>query len=269
MKYAFITGGAGGLGGQACDLLADNGWTVFAADINQEALNKITHKNVIPIQVDITDITSIERARDEILKTTDKLDAVINFAGMMKFTSLIENHPKTMDIAMKVNLFGMIYVNYVMYPLVEKACGRIINTSSEMAVVKAQPFVGPYSVTKRAVDFYTEALRRECNITNKVKVIKLQPGSFKTNMHHLAAADFDRLIAGTERYKGPLASMKKLMTHELEHACDPKYMADAILKACTAKNPKIKYKIKNSKKLMLLNIFSDKIVDKIYLSFIK
>lgn len=268
MKYAFITGGAGGLGGLSARALADNGWTVFAADINREALDKINYNNIIPIQVDITSLDSLRAARDEILKTTDKLDAVINLAGIMKFTSLVEDEPKIMQLAVNINLFGPINVNYVMYPLVEKANGRIINTSSEIGWLKPQPFTSPYSVTKHALDVYNDALRRELNIP-KIKVIKLQPGSFKTNMHGAASSDFDRLIANTKRYKNELACMKTFMTHELEHANDPNILAKTVLKACTVKNPKLNYRIKNSKKLRLLNIFPNKLVDKIFMSVIK
>ncbi|MEG1613273.1 MAG: SDR family NAD(P)-dependent oxidoreductase [Clostridia bacterium] len=268
MKYAFVTGGAGGLGGQACQVLADNGWTVFAADINQEALDKINYKNIIPVQADITKVESLEKARDFILTKTDKLDAVVNFAGMMNFTSLVENSPRIMEIAISVNLMGMINVNYVLFPLIDAAKGRIINVSSEIGWLKPQPFVAPYSVTKHAVDTYNDALRRELNIVG-LKVIKIQPGSFKTNMHNAAERTFDRLISETTHYKNALSSMKKIMTHELVHANDPKIMAKTILTACTAKNPKINYRVKNSKKLRFLNIFPDKLIDKIYMAVIK
>ena len=43
MKYALFTGGAGGLGGACAKAMAAEGWTVFAADINDTALAEISH----------------------------------------------------------------------------------------------------------------------------------------------------------------------------------------------------------------------------------
>ncbi len=268
MKYAFMTGGAGGLGGQACRLLADKGWTVFAADIDQAALDKINYQNIIPVQVDITKIESIERARDIVRQYTKGLDAVINFAGMFNFTSLVENDPKIMERVLSVNVMGMINVNYVMFPLICEAKGRIINISSEIGWLKPQPFTSPYSVSKHAVDTYTDALRRELQFIG-IKVIKIQPGSFRSDMHNAAEETFERLINETSLYKNNLRSLQFIMTNELKHANDPIYLSGVVLKACTAKRPKINYRVKNSFKLKLLNILPDTIIDKIYKMVIK
>lgn len=268
MKYAFVTGGAGGLGGQACKTLADNGWTVFAADINQAAIDKINYRNVIPIQVDITDIESIENARDIVRQYTNCLDVVINFAGIFNFSSLVENIPEIIKRALSVNVMGMVNVNFVMFPLIYKAKGRIINISSEIGWLKPQPFTSPYSVSKHAVDTYTDALRRELQFIG-IKVIKIQPGSFKSDMHSVAEKSFERLISDTSFYKSNLLSLQFLMTNELKHVNNPKYLSKTVLKACTAKNPKINYRVKNSFKLRLLNLLPDILIDKIYKSVIK
>ncbi len=69
MKYALFTGAAGGLGGMSARAMAENGWTVIAADINEVALQEIGKvENIIPIKVDITSQESIDRAYEEVRK---------------------------------------------------------------------------------------------------------------------------------------------------------------------------------------------------------
>ena len=63
MKYALFTGGAGGLGGACAKAMAQHGWTVFAADISDAALEEIgKNENIIPLKVDITDQAIIDEA---------------------------------------------------------------------------------------------------------------------------------------------------------------------------------------------------------------
>ncbi|NLP47423.1 MAG: SDR family NAD(P)-dependent oxidoreductase [Clostridiales bacterium] len=265
MKYAVFTGAAGGLG-SACALeMAKQGWSVFALDINEQALAKIgENENIIPIKVDITDRDSIAAAKAEIEKTTDKLDAIINFAGIHTIASMVEgNADKIIERMLKINVQGMVNINKAFFPLVKKAGGRVINCSSECGWMKPQPFNGPYSMTKYAVDAYTESLRRELMFLG-IKVVKIQPGSFKTEMHNAATEGFNRLYENTEYFKDVLARMKPLMDFELKLANDPKHMVKAILAAVNSEKPKINYRVKNSKLLGSLEYIPDPLLDKLY-----
>lgn len=47
MKKALITGGAGGLGLATAKYLVENGWIVYAADYNKDALEKINEKTLL------------------------------------------------------------------------------------------------------------------------------------------------------------------------------------------------------------------------------
>ena len=87
MKYALITGGASGMGRATAVELANNGFTVFSCDINLNAEEK---ENIIQIKTDVTDITSVQNAYNQVIKITNKLDVVINFAGIILMNSLIE-----------------------------------------------------------------------------------------------------------------------------------------------------------------------------------
>ena len=265
MKYALFTGAGGGLGGAGARALAAAGWTVFAADINEAALAEIGREaNIIPVKLDVTSGESIAAAVAQVQKTTDRLDAVINFAGIHTMGSLVEGEiAGTLERMIDINVMGMVRVNRAFFGMVKAGGGRIINCSSECGYMKSQPFNGPYTVTKYAVEAYNDSLRREL-LCQDVPVVKIQPGSFKTNMHSDAAAGFDKLYNSTQYYQKALGKMKPMMEMEFKMASDPKYLVQALLKAAQAKRPRINYRVKNSKLLGLVELVPDKLLDAIY-----
>ena len=92
MKYAFFTGATGGLGTLCIKALSETKhWTVFAAGTNTAALEQIKKlPNIIAIRADVTKQESVDAAFQLVKSYTDRLDAVVNFAGLSYFTSLIE-----------------------------------------------------------------------------------------------------------------------------------------------------------------------------------
>ena len=130
-----------------------------------------------------------------------------------------------------------------------------------------QPFNGPYTMTKYAVEAYNDSLRRELMYLN-IPVIKLQPGSFKTQLTNKIYEDFDKAIASTNYYKKILTTMKPMMTMELGLDHDPKKLAKKLMLALTAKLPRTKYKVCTGK-LLTLELLPDKVVDIAYKAVVK
>jgi NAD(P)-dependent dehydrogenase (short-subunit alcohol dehydrogenase family) len=265
MKYALLTGAAGGLAG-ACveELSKDPGWTVFAADIVEKGLEDLrerTNERVIPIVLDITSIESCEAAAAKIEEIAGRLDVVVNAAGIHTMSSLVEgNVSATIEKMININVLGMIRLNKALFPLIKKSGGRIINFSSECGWEKPQPFNTPYAITKYAVEAYTMGLRRELNFLG-IDVVKIQPGSFKTGMHNQATAGYEKLLETTEYYKPVLTVLKPLMSVALAHPNDKKYLVETVMKAIRAPHPKTNYKCKNTWYLEAINPIPDKIID--------
>lgn len=223
MKYALVTGATSGLGNEVAKALSKNGWFVFACGRNQGALEEFDSEYVYPIRMDVTDQKSIDEAYEAVSAKADHLDAIINFSGVQEMASLIEGDVEVIENVLRVNLMGMVRVNKSFFPLVLKCNGRIINCSSECGWMTPQPFNGPYTLSKYAVEAYNDSLRRELMFLD-IPVIKIQPGSFKTAMHDKTAKSFDKLIENTKYYKDVLSTMKAAMTLELKCANDPKYL---------------------------------------------
>ena len=265
MKYALITGAAGGLAG-ACveELYKNEDWTIFAADITEAGLNALverTNERVIPIVLDITSQESCEAAAKTIEETAGRLDVIVNAAGIHTMSSLVEgNITETVERMININVLGMIRVNKAMFPLIKESGGRIINFSSECGWEKPQPFNTPYAITKYAVEAYTIGLRRELNFLG-IDVVKIQPGSFKTGMHNQATAGYEKILETTEYYKPVLTVLKPLMSTAMAHPNDKKYLVETVMKTINAPHPRSNYKCKNTWYLAAINPVPDKIID--------
>ncbi|MBW2215543.1 MAG: SDR family NAD(P)-dependent oxidoreductase, partial [Deltaproteobacteria bacterium] len=131
-RTALVTGAGGGLGHATVERLLANGWKVFAADISKDLLRSSLHDpDVVPVVMDVTDRESIRSAYDAVASQTDRLDGIVNFAGIMGLGSLTDIPEERLARILDVNVMGTYRVNKKFFPLVEAARGRIVNISSE------------------------------------------------------------------------------------------------------------------------------------------
>jgi len=266
-KAVFFTGATGDLGSLCAKALSETGsWTVFAAGTNEVKLAELGKlKNVIPVKVDIRSQESVLAARERVLRQTDKLDAIVNFAGLTAFTSMVEGDCiETTEQLLAVNVMGTVRINRVFFDLVYAGHGRIINCSSEAGWMTSQPFVAPYFLSKRAIEAYNDSLRRELMYIS-VPVIKIQPGSFDTSMTRGVFDKFDATLRDTKYYEKVLTRMKRLMEWELNQRQNPARLVRVVLCALEAKHPKLNYRVGTSKLLALMELLPDKCLDKLYL----
>jgi len=176
-KVALVTGAMGGLGRALTQYIVGRGWRVFAADCDTTALAELpSHHCIKPVFLDVTRTASVEAAFAEIKQQVAQLDAVINFAGILRVGALVEIDEATLRQVLEINLLGTYRVNKTFFPLLRQ--GRIVNISSETGWHTASPFNGPYAMSKYGIEAYSDALRRELSVYN-IPVIKIQPGPFK------------------------------------------------------------------------------------------
>ena len=199
-RTALVTGAGGGLGHATAERLLMNGWKVYAADVNRDLLRTSTHDpDAVPVVMDVTDSESIQGAYDAIASQTDRLDGVVNFAGIMGVGSLTDIPEERLAHILDVNVMGTYRVNKQFLPMVEAAQGRIVNISSETGWQSAAPFNGPYAMSKHAIEAYSTALRRELALLG-IKVITIQPGPFRTSMVEGIERAFTEAEAETTRF---------------------------------------------------------------------
>lgn len=248
MKYVIITGAYGGMGYKTTMMLASKGFTVFALD---KAVKKPSF-NVIPIKVDLTDVESVKTALNAVKSVTDKIYAIIHFAGVYALDSLIEIGEKQFDKVLKINLYGAYYVNKAFFPLLNKG-SRIIMTTSELAPLDPLPFTGIYAVSKSALDKYAYSLKMELQLLD-INVSVLRAGAVDTGMLKVSTDALDRFCRTTDLYECNAEKFKKIVDSVEAKNVQPEKIAKKIVKIITSKKPKFIYNINRNFLLLLLNV---------------
>ncbi|NXK71040.1 RDH1 dehydrogenase, partial [Sylvietta virens] len=85
-----------------------------------------------------------------------------------------------------VNALGAIEVTLRLLPLLKRARGRVVNTSSVLGRVSANG--GGYCPSKFCIEAFSDSLRRDMRHFG-VKVSVVEPGFFKTNVTDLEALE--------------------------------------------------------------------------------
>ena len=249
--------------------LVANGWKVFAADINKDSLRSSMHDpDVVPVVVDVTDRESIRSAYEAVSSNTDHLDGIVNFAGIMGVGSLTDIPEERLARILDVNVMGTYRVNKKFLPLVEAAQGRIVNISSETGWQSAAPFIGPYAMSKYAIEAYSTSLRRELALLG-IKVITIQPGPFRTDMVAGIERAFSQAQSETAKFASVLAALKGLASKQERSAHDPDILAQVIEAALTTKRPKPVYSVKADRLRSSLEKLPLRAVDRVYLTVLQ
>lgn len=252
MKNVLITGANGGMGYATAKALAKIGFKVFALDIKKGK----EEENIIPVEGDITDIKSVEKAFEEVKKHTQSLDGILHFAGVYRLDSLVEMSEDRFVGIFDINLFGAYRVNKVFLPLLGRG-GRIIMTSSELAPLNPLPFTGIYAVTKTAVEKYAFSLNMELQLLG-ISVSVLRPGAVKTGLLSVSTKELDAFCENTEKYTYNAARFKRIVNRVEAKNVTPEKVATVAVRALTARHPKYVYNINRNPLLKLLNILPAK-----------
>lgn len=106
---AVVTGAAGGLGRVITTTLLHDGWRVAAIDLATSRLDDAFHAqiesgDVLPIECDITDETSVATAVAEIDQRWSRLDALVNNAGIEPQHSIRDLDMSVWDQTFAVNV---------------------------------------------------------------------------------------------------------------------------------------------------------------------
>lgn len=125
MKIAIITGANGQLGQSYLKTLVDLGYFVYAIDLNIDVI-KLTER-ISPIKLDITNEDEVH----SFYKNIDRVDVLINNAGIGVFTPFEQRTAKEFMQVMNVNLLGTFLMSQSAIEIMKKQkYGKIINVGS-------------------------------------------------------------------------------------------------------------------------------------------
>ncbi|MED0679580.1 SDR family oxidoreductase [Aneurinibacillus thermoaerophilus] len=184
-KVVLITGASKGIGQAMCLLFAEKGATVYAIARSEELLHKLAEKaktkggNIIASPCDVTDSEAVQRLISQIVREKERIDVLINNAGLGHFGPIHELTETQWDEMMNVNLKGVfLCTKYVVPHLLKQQSGHIINISSVAGTVTF-PGGGGYCTSKFGLMAFTDVLTQELKPHN-IKVSVICPGSVQT-----------------------------------------------------------------------------------------
>lgn len=131
-KTIVLTGATSGIGKALCLRLIKEGHTVYATGRSQEkleALKALTNERLFPVLMDLTNFKSIERGLKEIMTKADKIDVLINNAAATSAKQTLTEDGFEMQI--QVNHLAVVKITDTLFPLIKKAKGMVITTSSD------------------------------------------------------------------------------------------------------------------------------------------
>ncbi len=244
MSTILITGATAGIGKAAAILLANKGHTVIAAGRNPEALAALDRQfaNVHPLEMDVTDSASVERAVDTVgtLLKGAALDVLVNNAGFGCAGPLELVSDADFEAQYQTNVFGPVRVTRAFLPAMrERGRGRIINVSSVAGHV-TMPFFAPYASTKHALESISDALRLELQ-PHGVQVVLVEPGAVKTGFGEHERKQLQEHADASNAYRDQLEIFIRFHRRLHSEGADPVTVAGTLVKACEAAHPRPRY----------------------------
>lgn len=185
-KVIIITGASSGIGEATAKLLAQNGAKLVLGARREERLQTIVKEieqeggEASYLQTNVTSAEDMQKLAQFALKQYNRIDVLINNAGIMPNSALSELKIHDWDQMIDVNIKGVLYgIASVLPTMREQKSGHVINISSLMGY-KVLPTTTVYSATKFAVRAITEGLRQEESPTSCIRTTNISPGMTAT-----------------------------------------------------------------------------------------
>ncbi|HET7601522.1 MAG TPA: SDR family oxidoreductase [Gemmatimonadales bacterium] len=219
MAVVFVTGANRGIGHEVVRQCAARGDQVVAAARSQrstEALGREFGDNVIPVRCDVRDDASITAARQQLEQYTDRIDLLVNSAGLYSLhadhwdpsaTAFDTISRAELNTVFDVNATGSMLIIKAMLPLLRRSDRpRILNLTSLMGSVSARTSPGDYAyaASKAALNIMTRSFAAEFR-GEGITAVAITPGWVRTDMGGAGAA-----LAPEESVRGLLVTADQL-----------------------------------------------------------
>jgi NAD(P)-dependent dehydrogenase (short-subunit alcohol dehydrogenase family) len=175
-----VTGAGRGIGRATARRLAADGYRVVAVDID-EAGARATANEIggAARTCDIGERAAVQALADDLARTLGDVDALVNNAGIWKFTSLADTDEDGATSVLGVNLLGTLWCCQAFAPaMAERHRGSIVNLSSGAATTRT-PGYGVYPSSKAGVEALTGQLALELGPSG-IRVNAVAPGLVRT-----------------------------------------------------------------------------------------
>ena len=187
-KVALITGATRGIGKAIAIRLANAGFDIalnYRKDNDDLTNTKLEIEKTgvvcLPVLGDVSSFEDCERIAKEIFDKFDRIDVLVNNAGITKDMLLMRMKPEDFSNVVDVNLTGTFNMTRNVVPYMVKAkSGRIVNISSVVGI-EGNAGQANYAASKAGIIGFTKSLARELGSRN-ILVNAVAPGFIETDM---------------------------------------------------------------------------------------
>lgn len=187
-KQALVTGGNRGIGFAIAHGLLAKGYEVVITSRSLDSAKQAAEKlngAVIPLELNVSDDHSIEQVVTTLKQRIDRLDVLINNAGILPDdgVNMLTVPREILMATMNINTFGAIRMVQACLPLLENAQeARVVNISSGMGSLGGLTSNSPsYCLSKLAMNGATIMLTQSLQ-SKGIAVNSIAPGWVRTDM---------------------------------------------------------------------------------------
>lgn len=267
-KTALVTGASSGMGKAIARRLIQEGYQVYVAARQLGKMDDLASLGAQCLQMDLSRQDDRLAVVNTILSQTGGVDVLVNNAGFGLYGPVEEIGIDEARYQFEVNLFGAAHLTQLLLPAMRaRRRGYIVNISSMGG--KMYSVLGAwYHATKHALEGWSDCLRLEVADFG-IKVVIIEPGVIETGFGDAASESIVKRSA-TGPYgqlvRGVALSIQKTYGHGT--GSDPQTIAEVVLVAVNASNPRPRYAVgKYAKLLIRMRVWlGDRLFDRIILS---
>ena len=238
-----MTGSSTGIGEATALHFARLGDTVYATmrtpDGSGDTLrvaSQLEGLDLTLLELDVNDHRSVTRAVGAALERSQRIDLLVNNAGIGSLTSVEAVPMEDAKAVFETNVFGALRTIQAVLPgMRSRGSGTIVNVTS-IAGRLVSGGHGVYSASKYALEALSEALAIETG-KHGLRVIIIEPGFISTPILDKASNPPET----NDPYGEVLARMQGLYTHARANADPPAVVAQAIDRALLDPEPRLRY----------------------------
>ena len=179
-KVVLVTGAGSGIGRSTALRMDAEGAILIIIDINEDEIIKtksmLKNKESTAKVLDISNLADVKK----FFKGLNKLDALINVAGILRFDNSHEVQVDDWGKIINVNLTGTFFMCSYALPLLLKSKGAIVNVSSS-AALGSHAWTAAYSASKGGISAFSKTLAVEYGMEG-LNVNCVCPASIETPM---------------------------------------------------------------------------------------
>jgi NADP-dependent 3-hydroxy acid dehydrogenase YdfG len=192
-RAALVTGGSSGIGLAIARMLRDEGFDLTLVARKRERLDAAAQElGAHAVSADVSQADDCERLVREHAERWERLDVLVNSAGIGIGGDLERMSVKHIDLQLAVNLRGLVLVTRAALPLLRRSRGLVVNLASIAGTIPT-PALPIYGATKAAVLQLTRSLNAGYE-DDGVRATALAPGFVDTPMASWTGMSSDEMI---------------------------------------------------------------------------